>query len=96
MRNEFSIDVMVERNLAVYRELVRVPLVVRLPGGGRAAGEREVDALTSHVDLPHTITDLLGVERMPLPADRVSLEPWLRAPDRRWRGVCSRSDPESA
>ncbi len=71
---------------ALYRELVRVPLVVRLPAGGRGGGDREVDALTSHVDLPHTLTDLLGVERMPLPGDRVSLEPWLRAPERRRGG----------
>lgn len=72
---------------ALYRELVRVPLVIRPPGPDRALPEdrgkdREVGILASHVDLPHTITDLLGVDRMELPDDRVSLAPWLE-PGRR-------------
>lgn len=60
---------------ALYRELVRVPLIIRPPGG--LAADREVGALTSHVDLAHTVADLLGVERMALPGERVSLAPWL-------------------
>jgi arylsulfatase A-like enzyme len=43
----------------VYEELVRIPLVMRLPGGGRPV--EEVEALTQTVDLLPTIYDLLEV-----------------------------------
>ncbi len=60
---------------ALYDELVRVPLVIR-PSKGSV--ERQVDVLTSHVDLAHTLVDLVDVERMQLPAGRLSLRRWLR------------------
>lgn len=59
---------------ALYDELVRVPLVIR-PAGSKV--DRDLDVLTSHVDLAHTLADLAGVERMQLPGQRVSLLPWL-------------------
>lgn len=44
---------------AMYEELLHVPLVIRPPGGLPA--ERHVDALVSHVDIPTTIADLVGL-----------------------------------
>ena len=81
---------------ALYRELVRVPLVIRPPGG--LAADREVGVLASHVDLVPTVTDLLGVERLPLPAGRVSLAPWLgteagSAPVRSWALIGATQEP---
>ena len=43
----------------VYDSTVRVPLIVRLPGG--AGGGRAVGAAVSHVDLLPTVLDLVGV-----------------------------------
>jgi arylsulfatase A-like enzyme len=60
---------------ALYESLVRVPLVIRPPGGLPA--HREVDALASHVDLHNTIVELLGISLEPLGHDRVSLAGWL-------------------
>jgi arylsulfatase A-like enzyme/Tfp pilus assembly protein PilF len=51
-----------EHGLFLYREAVRVPLVVRLPGGARA-GTR-VRGAVAQVDLPATLLDLVS-----LPAD---------------------------
>ncbi len=62
---------------AMYGELVRVPLVIRPPGG--LGADRQVEALTSHVDLYDTILDLLGAGGPRPGGDRVSLVPWLRA-----------------
>jgi arylsulfatase A-like enzyme len=45
---------------AMYDELVRVPLLIRLPGG--RGGEREVDVLASHVDVLPTVLDVVGAE----------------------------------
>ncbi len=60
---------------AMYGELVRVPLVIRPPGG--LPQYRRVKALTSHVDLHDTILDLLGADASRAGGDRVSLAPWL-------------------
>ncbi len=62
---------------AMYGELVRVPLVIRPPGGLPAS--RQVKVLTSHVDLRDTILDLLAVDGARVGGDRVSLAPWLAA-----------------
>ncbi|MEE8523005.1 MAG: sulfatase [Thermoanaerobaculia bacterium] len=59
---------------ALFDELVRVPLVIR---PATDSVDRQVEVLTSHVDLAHTVADLAGVERMRLPDLRVSLRPWL-------------------
>ncbi len=60
---------------AMYGELVRVPLVIRPPGG--LPKHRQVKVLTSHVDLHDTILDLLGLDLPRTGRDRVSLAPWL-------------------
>lgn len=60
---------------AMYGELVRIPLVIRPPGG--LPESRRVKVLTSHVDLHDTILDLLGVDVARIGRDRVSLAPWL-------------------
>ncbi len=67
---------------AMYDELVRVPLVIRPPGG--LTQKRQVDVLTSHADLHDTILDLAGVDRTRLDRTRTkeapfSLHPWLAA-----------------
>lgn len=59
---------------ALYRELTRVPLVVRPRGG--LDHDRQVHGLASHVDLHDTIIDLLGVPLARVGRDRVSLAPW--------------------
>ncbi|HSN54033.1 MAG TPA: sulfatase [Candidatus Sulfomarinibacteraceae bacterium] len=45
--------------LDLYREVLAVPLVVRLPGG--AGGGRRVDATVQHIDVPPTLLSLGGV-----------------------------------
>jgi arylsulfatase A-like enzyme len=68
---------------ALYEELLHVPLVIRPPGG--LTEDREVAALTSHVDLLATVGDLLDLDLRPAAArlgeggekERVSLAPWL-------------------
>lgn len=60
---------------ALYGELVRVPLVVRPPGGLRAT--RHVGVLTSHTDLHDTIVEVLDVDIPKVGRDRVSLAPFL-------------------
>lgn len=60
---------------ALYGELVRVPLVIRPPGG--LAADRRIDVLTSHTDLHDTIADLLGLDLDRVGRDRMSLAPWL-------------------
>jgi len=44
----------------MYEELLRVPLIVRWPGGG--GGGRAMDELVSHLDLAPTILRLCGVD----------------------------------
>ena len=56
---------------ALYDELVHVPLVIR-PAGGIGSG-RALEALVSHVDLMATISDLLGVDPLPVPDGRFSV-----------------------
>ncbi len=63
---------------AMYGELVRVPLMIRPPGG--LPETRRLKNLTSHVDLHDTILDLLGIDAPRTGRDRVSLAPWLRRP----------------
>lgn len=60
---------------ALYGELVRVPLMIRPPGG--LLEDRELDLLTSHADLHDTVVDLLGVDLPRIGRDRISLAPWL-------------------
>lgn len=62
---------------ALYEELVRIPLVIRPPGG--LPGERRIDVLASQVDLLATFRDLLGVDFPETAGERTSLAPWLAA-----------------
>ena len=48
-----------EHGFFLYRETVRVPLVLRLPGGARAG--LRVSGTVAQVDLPATLLDLAGV-----------------------------------
>ncbi|HEY2945419.1 MAG TPA: sulfatase-like hydrolase/transferase [Vicinamibacteria bacterium] len=48
-----------EHGFFVYRESVRVPLVIRLPGAARAGGR--VAGVIAQVDLPATLLDLAGL-----------------------------------
>jgi len=60
---------------ALYDELVRVPLGVRMPGA--SGPRREIEVLTSQVDIAPTLAELAGFE-WPVGGDeRVSLAPWL-------------------
>ena len=47
-----------EHGIFLYRETIRVPLVIKLPGS-RGAGRR-VAAPVQHIDIPPTILDLIG------------------------------------
>jgi len=47
----------------LYEGAVRVPLVVRPPGGGAA---RVVDALVEHLDVPATVREIAGAPDIPL------------------------------
>ena len=60
-----------EHGFFLYRETVRVPLVLRLPGG--AGGGTRVAAPVGHVDLAATLLDLAGLPAAGL--DGVSLRP---------------------
>lgn len=60
---------------ALYDELMRVPLVIRPPGG--LAGDRRIGVLASQVDLCATLRDLLGLDDPRFAAGGVSLAPWL-------------------
>jgi arylsulfatase A-like enzyme len=60
---------------ALYDELVRVPLVVRPPGG--LGDDRRIGVLASHVDLLGTLGDLLGLDVQGPAGERGSLAPWL-------------------
>ena len=54
-----------------------VPLVIR-PAGGIPGGRR-LTTLVSHVDLPGTVFDLLGIDAAPGTADRISVAGTLAA-----------------
>lgn len=60
-----------EHGFFLYRETVRVPLVLRLPGAARAG--LRVSATVAQVDLPATLLDLAGVPAADM--DGVSLRP---------------------
>jgi N-acetylglucosamine-6-sulfatase len=64
-----------------YEESIRVPLVIRPPGGHTA---RSVDALVLNIDVAPTIADLAGVDP-PLPHDGRSLMPLLDRHTGAWR-----------
>jgi choline-sulfatase len=64
-----------EHGFFLYRETVRVPLVLRLPGAVHA-GTR-VSATAAQVDLPATLLDLVGVPAAGM--DGVSLRPAIAA-----------------
>jgi arylsulfatase A-like enzyme len=65
---------------ALYDELLRVPLAIRLPHDG--SRERESDALVTQVDLHATLADLLELEPAPSGGRTVSLVPSLRGESR--------------
>lgn len=65
--------------LSLHRELLEVPLLIRLPGG--VGGGRRISQPVSLVDLPATILDLLGLldaESAGRFGDGISLVPALR------------------
>lgn len=64
---------------AFYEELVRVPLVIRPPGG--LGEERRIAEIVSHVDLFPTVVELLGLEVPRRLASRFRFGAWL---DPRW------------
>lgn len=68
-------DVRAGHGHALYEELVKVPLVVRPPGG--LPGGRRLDQIASHVDVHDTVVDLLGIDAPRIGRDRTSLAPWL-------------------
>ncbi|NLH50998.1 MAG: sulfatase [Myxococcales bacterium] len=59
-----------------YEELIRVPLLIRVPW--LPAGPRVVDGLTSLVDLFPTVLDLLGIKHKKLPLQGISLADAIR------------------
>lgn len=61
---------------AYYDELVRVPLVIRPPGG--LDGERRLSGQVSQVDLFANLVEALGLERPRTAAPRLRFAPWLR------------------
>ncbi|MDX2149937.1 MAG: sulfatase-like hydrolase/transferase [Bryobacteraceae bacterium] len=63
-----------------YDEALRVPLLMRWPGRVRRGVVRD---LTEHIDVPATLTDLLGVDPLPVQHGR-SLRPYVEG--RRVRG----------
>jgi arylsulfatase A-like enzyme/Tfp pilus assembly protein PilF len=70
-----------EHGFFLYRETVRVPLILRLPGAAHAG--RRVSATAAQVDLPATLLDLAGVPAADM--DGVSLRPAIaggHGPDR--------------
>jgi len=87
----------------VYRELTRVPLIVRYPRAGlgppgrESGGFRRVPELVGHVDLWRTMLTALGLEAGPqrglslleasLPAERVVLHTLGRREGKRWLGI---------
>jgi arylsulfatase A-like enzyme/tetratricopeptide (TPR) repeat protein len=70
-----------EHGFFVYREAVRVPLVVRLPGARR--GGTRVSGIVAQVDVPATLLDLAGVafDGMDGASQRTAMETG-RAPNR--------------
>ncbi|HSL20638.1 MAG TPA: sulfatase-like hydrolase/transferase [Vicinamibacterales bacterium] len=48
-----------EHGIFLYRETIRVPLVIKLPGA--QGGGRRVTAPVQHIDLPPTLLDLAGI-----------------------------------
>ncbi len=64
--------------IGLWEEFVRVPLVIRLPGG--RTGDRRVQAPVGLIDLVPTVVDLLGLE-WEHPVDGVSLRAFLKNPE---------------
>jgi choline-sulfatase len=64
-----------------YEPALHVPLLMRLPGRVRAG--HTVRDFTEHVDVPHTLTDLLALDALPIRHGQ-SLRPYLegKRPDR--------------
>jgi choline-sulfatase len=70
-----------EHGFFLYRETVRVPLILRLPGGAHAGAR--ISGVVAQVDLPATLLDLAGVPATGM--DGVSLRPAIatgRGPER--------------
>jgi arylsulfatase A-like enzyme/Tfp pilus assembly protein PilF len=70
-----------EHGFFLYRETVRVPLILRLPGAAHAG--RRISATAAQADLPATLLDLAGIPAADM--DGVSLRPAVaggHAPDR--------------
>jgi arylsulfatase A-like enzyme len=61
--------------LGFFEQSYRIPLIIRWPGMGGAAG-RVVEAFTENVDIMPTVLDLVG-GRLPEFADGASLRPFL-------------------
>ena len=57
-----------------YEPALRVPLIVRYPGKIRKGAV--VNEFTEHIDVPATITDLMGLDRLPVEHGQ-SLRPYL-------------------
>ena len=57
-----------------YRQLLEVPMILK--GPGIPAG-RNIDALTSHIDLAPTLLDFAGIDRVPPGLEGVTLRPLL-------------------
>jgi arylsulfatase A-like enzyme len=68
----------VQHGIGLWEEFVRVPLLIRLPGG-RQGGRRVTDPIDL-TDLLPTIIDLLNLE-WPAPVDGMSLRPFLEGRD---------------
>ncbi|MCG8458670.1 MAG: sulfatase, partial [Holophagales bacterium] len=66
---------------SLYHELVRIPLVIRPPGGLPEGAPRRTAALVSHIDLHDTVVEVLGLDVPPIGRDRLSLAPFLDPPD---------------
>jgi len=67
-----------------YDAALRVPLVYVLPGQIRQ-GNRDEESLVSGVDIPATILDYAGLERMPRMTIAKSLRPLLEGTPGEWR-----------
>jgi len=68
---QFGEHGLVEHAFSLYEPVLRVPLLLRAPGGARRGDV--VEALGQLVDLPQTLLALCGVESAPLAAQGVNL-----------------------
>ena len=64
----------------LYEEMLRVPLIVKLPGGGHAA--ERIASVSRAIDVMPTILDVLGLRRGPGSGQGASLRPRWEGPSR--------------